>query len=65
MPPFQVREDREFEDIKPFIDNRADVVNNIGDIYQKQPIPILHVFFCGWFVTNVSPVFLFIAPLAI
>jgi hypothetical protein len=26
MPPFQVREDREFEDIKPFIDNRADVV---------------------------------------
>ncbi|CAC9458388.1 hypothetical protein [uncultured Gammaproteobacteria bacterium] len=31
---------REFEDIKPFIDNRADVVNNIGDFYQKQPIPI-------------------------
>jgi hypothetical protein len=24
----------------PFIDNRADVVNNIGDFYQKQPIPI-------------------------
>jgi hypothetical protein len=31
---------REFEDIKPFIDNRADVVNNIGDFYQKQPTPI-------------------------
>jgi hypothetical protein len=31
MYSLQVREGREFEDIKPFIDNRADVVNNIGD----------------------------------
>jgi hypothetical protein len=34
-----------FADGLPFIDNRADVVNNIGDIYQKQPIPISSLVF--------------------
>jgi len=40
MYSFQLKEDREFEELKTIINDRDDFVNNVSKIYQEQPLPV-------------------------